>query len=118
MKNRYTYTEEELRTAIATSVSLHEVLKKLNLCAEGGAYASIRKRMTSLNIETSHLTGTHYIKQTDKSERSIEDYLSNKFRIDSCSLKKKLLKLGMIKAQCDDCKRVVRKADSARTTSH
>jgi transposase-like protein len=71
MKNRYTYTEEELRTAIATSVSLHEVLKKLNLCAEGGVPHPTKDELEKLLWEkpTSQIA-----KQFGVSDKAIEKW--------------------------------------------
>lgn len=52
-----TWTDEELRAAVAASESISEVLRRLGLAKGGGTLAGVRKRMLQLGLDTSHFTG-------------------------------------------------------------
>jgi hypothetical protein len=54
-RGRYSYTEEELRDAVATSSTIAEVLRKLGLVACGGNYEIIRDRVREWDIDADHL---------------------------------------------------------------
>jgi hypothetical protein len=51
------WTYEDLKLAVETSVSLAEVLRKLNLRPTGGNYHNINRNIAQLNLNTSHFTG-------------------------------------------------------------
>lgn len=51
------WTDDDLRAAIATSISIREVLKKLDIKYAGGSYILIKKWIKKLELDTSHFLG-------------------------------------------------------------
>ena len=107
MSNR-TYTKEEFIDAVKTSTTVREALKKLKLSSKGGNYASFHKYVKELDISISHFKTynkgqcwNRNIKTGPK--RPIEDYLQNKFPIQSNQLKKRLLKEKIFEYKCYKC---------------
>lgn len=101
------YTKEQFITAVASSRSIMEALKKLNLVPNGGNYSSFRKRIKNFGLDTSHFTGQGWAKgRAASNKRPINDYLSNKAYITSNKLKLRLIKEGFFKKQCDICKNI------------
>ena len=49
------WSDDELRAAVAASLSLAEVSRRLGLRAGGGTYASLRRHIRRLEIDDSHL---------------------------------------------------------------
>ena len=97
-------SDEQFREAISQSKCVREVLIKLDLKAAGGNYAIFHQRVKSLNIDTSHFSGAAWA--TGKNfgpKRPIEDYLSNKHKISSSSLKRRLIKEGLKEPKCECC---------------
>ena len=82
------YTKEQFIQAIATSPSIAQALTKLNVAPYGGNYAVAKSYIKQFNINTSHFTGQGWNKgKKHGPKRPIEDYLSNKFKIKSDSLR-------------------------------
>ena len=104
MKKR-TYTEKEFKEAVASSVSIREVLLKLKLNPKGGGgYRAFYKTVQDYKVDTSHFKGKGATKgRTLSPRRSIEDYLSNKFPIQSHKLRLRLLKEKIFPHQCSTC---------------
>lgn len=101
----YLYTEEQLKSAVISSLSIRQVLVKLNLAAHGGNYRTIKKRISKLGISTQHFTGQLWSKgRTIGHKRPIEDYLTNKFPTQSWRLGKRLVSENVLKRECSNCK--------------
>ncbi len=100
MKSKYTYSEEELRTAVSESSSIRQVLIKINLVPIGANYRNVRNRIILFNIDTSHFKRTN---NAGRSAKSIDDYLNNKVIIASNDLKKKLIKDNYLEKKCSNC---------------
>jgi len=104
MRKYRTYTEEQIIDAVKTSLSIREVLGKLNLKEAGGNYSTTKKYIKELNLDTSHFTGQGWNKgKTIGPKRPLEDYLSNQFPIGSYKLKHRLLKAGIFEHRCSNC---------------
>jgi hypothetical protein len=98
------YTEAELKIAIATSCSYRQVLLKIGLKPAGGNYDSLKKRITTLNLNVSHFTHQGWSKNKQLgSRRDISDHLTNKYPIQSYKLKLKLLRAGIKQHRCEGC---------------
>jgi HNH endonuclease len=98
------YTEAELKIAIATSCSYRQVLLKIGLKPAGGNYDSLKKRITTLNVDVSHFTHQGWSKNKQLgSRRDISDHLTNKYPIQSYKLKLKLLRAGIKQHRCEGC---------------
>lgn len=104
MKNRK-YDEKLLREAVQKSTSIRQVLIALGLKASGGGgYKSIHSAILEWNIDTSHFKGKGWNKDVVIGpKRPIEDYLSNKYPINSYKLKLRLINEGFLSCRCSSC---------------
>jgi hypothetical protein len=98
-------TDAEFIEAVKNSKSVAEVLKKLNLIAAGGNYASFYNKVSKLKLDTSHFTGMLWNKGRTFEKKPIEFYLKNnpESSITSDSLKKRLIKEGFLERKCYSC---------------
>lgn len=98
------YTKEQLVLAVQSSISIREVLIKLNVVPHGGNYRVINRYIQKLNIDTSHFTGqAHSRGKNFGPKRPIEDYLNNKRGINSHNLRKRLISEGIFEHKCYCC---------------
>jgi hypothetical protein len=101
---KHTYSINELKFAIQTSTSYRQVLQKLNIVPAGGNYSTLKKRIQDNQIDVSHFTGQLWSKGKEIGpQRPIQDYLSNKFSIQSHKLRKRLIREGIMKHECNSC---------------
>lgn len=54
---RRTYSDDDLRRAVAASQSMAEVMRRLGIKLAGGSHAYLRRRVVSANLDTSHFLG-------------------------------------------------------------
>lgn len=99
------YTDEQVIEAVAQSDSVRQVLDKLGLKPAGGNYKTFYRLVKKLELDTSHFLGRaiHRGKKLDYRTKSIEDYLSNKYRITSHKLRLKLIEEGIFEHKCCNC---------------
>lgn len=98
------YTEQQFIDAVATSSSIAQVLVKLNLAAKGGNFATAKKRIKQLNLDTSHMTHQGWSKgKVFGPKRDIQDYLSNTIPIASHALHQRLITSGLKSRICESC---------------
>lgn len=101
---RRTYTEEQFKKAVKTSTSIHQVLIKLGVVAEGGNYREFHRALKNWPCDTSHLTGKLWSKgKIIGPKRPIMVYLANEARINSATLRKRLIREGIFKNECCVC---------------
>lgn len=98
------YSQEEFISAIASSTSLAQALKKLNVMPFGGNYAVAKNYIKKLNLDTSHMKG----KANNRGKkfgrkRPLKDYLDNKFPIQSYKLKQRLIEEKIFFEVCSIC---------------
>ena len=99
------YSECQLREAVKASTSMRQTLKKLDVAPYGGNYDVLRKAIKHFHLRTSHFTGQAWNRgKTLAPKRPISDYLQNKVPIQSYKLKKRLLREGLLKNSCDNCR--------------
>lgn len=55
------YTEADIRMAVKNSKSIAQVLRLLDLVPVGGNYQTIKQKITTLQLDTSHFTGQAWI---------------------------------------------------------
>jgi 5-methylcytosine-specific restriction endonuclease McrA len=104
MSTKNHYTKEVLYQICAESYSYRQCLFKMNLVPAGGNYACLKKHIELYNIDISHFTSQGWNKgKTIGPKRSIEDYLSNKHRIQSWKLKNRLIKENVLEHKCNNC---------------
>lgn len=100
------YTEEQFIEAVRTSGSIRQVLNKIGLVAAGGNYASCKRYMQKLNLDTSHFHGQAWNKgKTLGHKKTISQYLSNEHAITSHRLRLRLVEEGYFDHVCSSCKR-------------
>lgn len=87
------YTDEDIRIAVETSVSIAQVLNKLGLKPCGGNYQNIQRKISKLGYDVSHFTGQLWHK--DKFLKKIEDYAKPK-------VPKKML-ISIRGHKCENC---------------
>jgi len=98
------YTEEQFKEVVANSLSIRQVLLTLNLAGSGGAYLGFKRAVEEWNVDTSHFTGQLWSKgRKFEPKRDIQDYLSNKFTIQSFKLKNRLFQEGIFRRECSVC---------------
>lgn len=98
------YTEEQLIGAITESVSVAQVLTKLELKPSGGNYKTINNFIDANNINTDHFKGQSWSRGKSLGpKRNIEDYLSNEVPIGSFHLKNRLFSDGVFEKKCYNC---------------
>jgi len=103
-KRQYrSYTEEQLRDAIATSTSIRQVLSKLSLREAGGNYKTVKNHIDKLKIDRSHLTGQAWLKGRHNphvSARPLDEMLVDGSYVQNKDLKKRLLNNGLLEKKC------------------
>lgn len=98
------FTNKEFIEAVKSSISIREVLIKLNLRPAGGNYQSFRNLAKELELDTSHFLGQGHSKgKTIGPKRSVEEYLNNEAPAKSYRLKNRLLKEGYLQHICSNC---------------
>ena len=104
MKRRY--TDDELISAVQTSVSIRQVLSKLGLVEAGGNYSIIKRRLQSLKVSTSHFTGKGWRGGNRKpvvSSKPIFEILQSGVVYQSYKLKRRLFVEGLKAKSCEGC---------------
>ena len=100
----HVHTEEQLREAVAVSISFRQVLLHLGIAAKGGNYRTLRKRFADYNIDISHFTGKSWAGGKTVGPRvDIIEYLNNSKFITSLPLKKRLIAEDILKPVCVSC---------------
>lgn len=102
------WTVEQLRTAIATSYSLGEVVRKLAITGSGTARKTLKRHIENHRISTAHFLSQR--QGFNPRTRPIQDYLidngANPISIDNTRLKQRLIKEGFLKNECAICKQL------------
>jgi 5-methylcytosine-specific restriction endonuclease McrA len=98
------YSDLDLCAAVKSSVTFAQVLRKLNLKLAGGNYITVKQKIKKLNLDISHFTGQGHSKGRELGPKvPLQDYLSNKRRINSHALRLKLLKHNVFMHKCYGC---------------
>jgi 5-methylcytosine-specific restriction endonuclease McrA len=98
------YTLQELSDAIKDSVSMRQVLAKLNVIAAGGNYATLKKAITYFNLDISHFTGQNLSgRKLPLRRKTIDQYLTKNSTVQSNKLRKYLLEENIFQPVCMSC---------------
>jgi transposase-like protein/Zn finger protein HypA/HybF involved in hydrogenase expression len=105
---RYKITKEELEKIVKESLSISDVCRSLNIVANGGNYKTIHSKLKLWNINVSHFTGQAWnvgkrFKPFCKTIPLSEILIENSTYTNNHSLKKKLIKEGVKKNECENC---------------
>lgn len=112
MPRRRTWTDEQLTAAVKAALSIHGVFRHLGLKVGGGAHVLIKQHIARLGLDTSHFTGQGW-NRGDRArllgvhwfnERPLDEILvQNSSYQSTVSLKRRLLKLGLLVNECAEC---------------
>ena len=107
---RKKYTKEQFAIAVAQSFSYRELARKLGKNPDaGGIYYGLKVDIAELELDISHFTGQGWNKgdKMGLSKRNtypLEDILvENSTYLNTTSLKKRLIRAGMLKENCYAC---------------
>lgn len=106
MPKRRSWTDEQLRQHVKSSVSVREVISKLGLVPAGGNYVQVTRRIEELGLNKSHFTGSMWNKGRTyhtKLRPTIESLLVRNGSVQSFKLKKRLYESGLKKQKCELC---------------
>jgi hypothetical protein len=100
-----TWTDEQLRGAVASSTTVAGTIRKLGLIAAGGNYDQVQRRMAELGLDSSHFTGSGWNVSRKHLLRAIplKEVLVAGRPCGSHGLKKRLIKEGLKKECCELC---------------
>jgi Zn finger protein HypA/HybF involved in hydrogenase expression len=104
MKYEHDYSKETLSEIVSKCSNLAQVCRAYGITSSSGNYKTIKKKIQEFNIDISHFT--RKLKKVKVSERvnNIEDILvENSPYQNISSLKKKILKQGLMEYKCAIC---------------
>lgn len=104
------WTDEQFIDAVATSLSYAEVIRKLGLKPAGSNYDTVKKKISELNLDTTHMTGQGWnqgdIYKPIKPAKPLSEILvEHSTWVNTNNLKKRLLKEGIKEHICECCGR-------------
>lgn len=101
------YTDDDIQAAVASSVSMAEVLRKLNLRDAGGNYKSLHDHIKRLGIDISHLKGKAWSggqRGSFQNARPLDQVLVKDSDYTSThALRKRLIAEGQLEPRCVAC---------------
>jgi hypothetical protein len=98
------WTDNQLREAVASSLSIAQVLQHLDLAIAGGSYRIIKTHIERLNLDTSHFSGQSGLNRFGKSKnRTIDEILVLGSPYTSYEIRRIVLRLGLKTNQCEEC---------------
>jgi hypothetical protein len=98
------YTEQEARDAIAASMSYAETLRRLELCATGGNWLTLRRWAAQWGISTEHFDRNASSAALRRaSRRPLDEILVTNSPYSRSSLKKRLWAEGLKPRACELC---------------
>lgn len=106
MPKTRSWTDDQLRVAVAARKSYRAVIEALGLIPAGGNYAQIQARVRQLNIDTAHFTGSGWNKGTTyhtKTRPLIGNLLIDGSTVQSYKLKRRLYEEGLKEQKCELC---------------
>lgn len=100
------WTEDDLITAVNSSLSIRQVIKALGLVPAGGNYTQVKRYINELDLDTSHFKGQGWSKNLKVQRRKpkpLDEILTKNSRYQSYKLKKRLFKAKLKKPVCEEC---------------
>ena len=100
------WSEAMLRDAVASSLSIAQVIRALGLVPAGGNYDQVQRRIKELSLDTSHMTGSAWNKGgafKPCKERPLEKLLVAGTWTASHKLKQRLFRAGLKSPVCELC---------------
>ncbi|MDQ4129575.1 MAG: HNH endonuclease [Actinomycetota bacterium] len=105
---RRSWSDDDLRRAVAASPSYAQVLRRLELKPGGYTYVALKRRIAELGLDTGHMTGQGWAKgrrnPTPGSLRPLAEILvADSDYTNTYHLKRRLLKEGLKESRCESC---------------
>lgn len=103
---RRTWTEQELKKAAKKSLSIRQVLFKLNLIPAGGNYSQIKKYLKLYKIDTKHFKGRGWnkgMKIIGTPRIPLDKILVKDSNFQSYKLKNRLFAAKLKLPKCEEC---------------
>lgn len=108
VSSKYKFSDDVFIELVKSSFSIREVCTKLGIAGSGGSYRTFHLRTERLKLDISHFTGQGYLKgKTHNWGKSIpleEILIENSKKVLGHSLKKRIIKYGLLINECDECK--------------
>jgi Zn finger protein HypA/HybF involved in hydrogenase expression len=104
--NRRTWTEAQLKAAVAAATSYRQVLSKLKLREAGGNYAQLKKYVAQFDLDTRHFTGRAWnkgLRVNGVPRIPLEKVLVKNSSFQSFKLKQRLFSARLKPMRCEDC---------------
>ncbi len=102
--NLRSWTDDQLISAVRSSKTIADVLRKLELKVKAGNYSTINKYINQMSLCTDHMTGKSHGSSISPQKKPLEELLVEHSIMSRSSLKKRLLKEGVLTNQCSECK--------------
>lgn len=99
--NKYNWDINKIKVLVLESISLSEVLRKINIPIQGNNSTTLKNILNLNNIDYSHFTGR--AKKYNNKYILAEEYFTNHKQIKSAKLKDKLLKEHLLENKCAIC---------------
>lgn len=104
-QNTRSWTDEDLKIAVAINVSFAGILRSLKLSSSPGNYKSLKIHIKRLNLSTAHLLGkAHGTTIPFKKIPTSEILVENSSYSSTTDLKQRLFKEELLKNECYICK--------------
>lgn len=108
MNNKKKWTDKQFISAVKSSLSYAEVIRKLNLIPAGGNYSTVKRKIKELNLDISHMTGQAWNKGDNFKAINpitpLKDILiENSTFTNSNRLRIRLLNEGVKEYKCESC---------------
>ena len=102
------WTDEQFIEAVASSLSYAEVIRKLGLKPAGSNYDTVKRKISELNLDISHMTGQAWnqgnkYKPIKQAKPLSEILVKHSTWINTNNLRKRLLKEGIKEHICECC---------------
>lgn len=109
MATRWLYTADQLTDAVRQSTSIRQVLTRLGLSNQGGgAYATVRRRIEELGLDTTHFDGRGWNRgaryRPPRPATPLSELLSYPSPVTNFGrLKSRLIRDGLLRNVCSVC---------------
>ena len=102
------WTDEQFIEAVKTSLSYAEVLRKIGLKEAGSNYDTVKRKISELNLDTSHMTGAAWNQgkryRQIKPKQPIDKILiEHSTYVSTNALRHRLLNEGLKERKCECC---------------
>lgn len=100
------YTEKQFITAVRKSRSYAEVCRRLNIVPNGGNYTTVKRGISNLGLNCSHMTGQSWArgkKWLQTRRKPLDQILIKDCFFSSDRLRKRLIEEGIKEKKCEIC---------------